>query len=58
MSDDLGPLVNTARQAADAIAACGDYRTKYVHLGIAAVHAVLGLAISVDRLASAITPKE
>jgi len=58
VSDEIGVHVTTAREAADAVARVRDYRGKYVHLGVAGVHALSALAIALDRLAVAITPKE
>lgn len=53
---DLGLHIDTATQAADAVSRCRDYRSKYVHLGVAGVHVLAALAISLDRLAGVLEP--
>ena len=58
MADDVRTHVATASQAAEAVSRIRDYRGKYVHLGIAGVHALAALALAVDRFAAAIEPKE
>ena len=58
MSDDLALHVDTATDALDGLKQMRDFRTRYIHVGVGAVHAICALALALDRLAQAITPKE
>lgn len=53
-SDQVRLHVDTATDAADGVKRLLDFRSQYVHLGIAGVHAVSALAIALDRFAAAI----
>lgn len=57
LSDQIRLHIDTATDAADGVKRLTDYRGQYVHLGIAAVHAVSALALSLDRFAAAVEPK-
>ena len=56
--DEIGLLVAAARTQLADLSGTRDYRGKYLRVGSALTHAVCALALSIDRFATAITPKE
>lgn len=57
-SDHVRLNADSAVDIADGVTRLSDFRKQYVNLGIAGVHAVAALALSLDRFAAAIEPKE
>ena len=53
-SDQVRLHADMAGDALDGLKRLRDYRKQYVHLGIAGTHAVIGLALALDRFAAAI----
>ena len=51
-SPEIGLHVTTATRAADAVDRCSDYRDKWAHLGVGAIHLGAALAIIFDRFVS------
>jgi len=49
---EFGLLIATATESAKAALGRGDYRRKFLHLGVGGIHVVAARSVSLDRLAS------